>query len=117
MERELSKGEMILGGIAFMHLILAVVSVVIACIDRSALQNTFFLVQPILLFLHDYALASVFVNLGMMLVIAFFGEVYSECMDRAAEENAKKYVQLNNRSSNTKSRLELVKLRKKEGVS
>ena len=116
MERELSKGEMILGGIAFTHLIVAVVSVVIACIDRSALQNTFFLVQPILLFLHDYALVSVFVNLGMMLVITFFGEAYSECMDRTAEENAKKYVQLNSQS-NTKSRLELVKLRKKEGVS
>lgn len=116
MERELSKGEMILGGIVFTHLIVAVASVVIACIDRSVLQNTFFLVQPILLFLHDYALASVFVNLGMMLVIAFFGEVYSECMDNAAEENAKKYVQLNNRSSNTKARLELVNLRSKEGA-
>lgn len=115
MERELSKGEMILVGIAFTHLILAVVSVVIACIDRSALQNTFFLVQPILLFLHDYALVSVFVNLGMVLVVAFFGEAYSECMDRAAEENAKKYVQLNSQS-NTKSRLELVKLRTKEGA-
>ena len=107
----MTKVDAALAIIGLTNLCLVFVSAIAACIDASTLENLPIILRQISLFLHHQVVPFAFGNLAMMLLVAFINEQYDEFMKEQTQELSKKYMLQN--QSNTKSRLELIKLKER----
>lgn len=111
MQREMTKTEKILDNIALTNLALIIVTISTIFMRESSIEKLPSIVRHVFLFLHHHAMWFSLINFGIMIICTFWLVALGNCLDAREKEYSEKYV-LNN-DSNTKSRLELIKLKER----
>ena len=107
----MTKTENILDNIALTNLALIIVAISAVLVKESTITTLSIVVRHVFLFLHHHATWFSLMNFGIMMICAFWSVMLGNCLDTHEKERSEKYV-LNN-DSNTKSRLELIKLKER----
>lgn len=111
MQREMTKTEKILDNIALTNLALIIAAISTIFMHESTIEKLPIIIRHIFLFLHHHAALFSSMNFGIMMSCAFWSVMLGNCLDAREEEYSEKYL-LNN-DSNTKSRVELIKLKER----
>lgn len=115
MQREMTKIEKILDNIALTSLGLLIITISTIFIHESSIEKLPNVIRHIFSFLHHHTAVVSFLSFGIMLIAGFWSAALGEILDNREQERSQRYVQkyvLSN-DSNTKSRLELVKLKER----
>lgn len=110
MQREMTKTEKILDNIVLTNLALLIVTISAVLVKEHAIETLPIIVRHVFLFLRYHAMWFSLINFVIMMICAFWSVILGNCLDAREKEYSEKYLLSND--SNTKSRLELVKLRK-----
>ena len=111
MQREMTKTEKILDNIALTSLGLLIVTISTVFMHESTIEKLPIIVRHVFLFLRTHSMAVSLLNFGITLIAGFWSAALGELVDTREQERSQKYVLSN--ESNTKSRLELTKLKER----
>ena len=111
MQREMTKTEKILDNIALTNLALIIVAISTIFMNNNDIERMPIIVQHVFSFLRHHTALFSLMNFGIMMICAFWSVMIGNYLDAREKEYSEKYV-LNN-DSNTKSRLELIKLKER----
>ena len=108
----MTKTEKILDNIALTNLGLIAVAISTIFMHENDINSMPIIIRHIFSFLQHYTAEFSLLNFGIMLIAGFWSAALGTLLDEHEQERSQKYILSND--SNTKSRLELAKLRKKE---
>lgn len=111
MNREMTKTEKILDNIALTSVFIILLITIAMFTGESTIVKMPIVIRYILLFLHQYSGPFLCLSLGILFIAGFWSEALKDCLDDREQERSQKYISSND--SNTKSRLELTKLKER----
>lgn len=111
MQREMTKTEKILDNIALTNLGLIAVAISTIFMHENDINSMPMIIRHIFSFLQHYTAEFSLLNFGIMLIAGFWSAALGTLLDEHEQERSQKYILSND--SNTKSRLELTKLKER----
>lgn len=111
MQREMTKTEKILDNIAFTNVCLIMTAISTIFMNKNDIESMPIVIRHVFSFLQHYVAEFSLLNFVMMFIAGFWSAALGTLLDEHEQERSQKYI-LNN-DSNTKSRLELIKLQER----
>lgn len=111
MQREMTKTENILDNIVLTNLGLIAVAISTIFMHENDINSMPIIIRHIFSFLQHYTVEFSLLNFGIMLIAGFWSAALGTLLDEHEQECSQKYILSND--SNTKSRLELTKLKER----
>lgn len=111
MQREMTKTEKILDNIAFTNVCLIMTAISTIFMNKNDIESMPIIIRHVFSFLQHYVAEFSLLNFGIMLIAGFWSASLGELLDNREQERSQKYILSDD--SNTKSRLELTKLKER----
>ena len=111
MQREMTKTEKILDNIAFTNVCLIMTAISTIFMNKNDIESMPIIIRHVFSFLQRYVAEFSLLNFVMMFIVGFWSAALGTLLDEHEQERSQKYVLSND--SNTKSRLELIKLQER----
>lgn len=115
MQREMTKTEKILNSVVLTNLSLIVVAISTIFMNTNNIDSMPIIIRHVFSFLRYHVAEFSLLSFGIMLIAGFWSAALGDLLDNREQEHYQSYVQkyvLSN-ESNTKSRLELTKLKER----
>lgn len=107
----MTKTEKILDNIALTNLALLIVTISAALVKEHTIEALPIIVRHVFLFLRYHAMWFSWMSFGSMMICAFWSVILGNCVEAREVERSEKYALTND--ANTKSRVELIKLKER----
>ena len=111
MQREMTKTEKIVDNIALTNLAWIIVAISTIFMNDNDIERMPIIVQHVFSFLRHHTAVFSLMNFGIMMICAFWSVMIGKYLDAREKEYSEKYLLSND--ANTKSRVELIKLKER----